>query len=402
MLSGDTPAEVRRFQIKSFIRDDTNKLKLIFVSYGLAGTMLKELQKFAPTFVAMDESQNLKGRTSAVSRNVRKVSLQADYRVAMSGTPAPQGWEDYWAQYDITSPEVFGKWTDFRDRYCKTGHFGANQITGYKHEDELERTIKETCYRVRLEDVADIIPMTNVIHSVKMGKNTKKYYTQMEKEEAISLDVKYTRDELKEICREHGIKYKPWDSYRTLYLSAYDAMQLDEVSSDRVITMYTKLHQITGGFVIMDTGKVAEIGVDKLIATKELLASFTEEDTTLIFCNYRAEIKGIAKYLKKLGYRVGVHSKRKKTIKKFWKGKYNVYILQIGSGGVGLNLQQANRMIFYSINFRSDQYKQAMHRTYRTGQKRAVQAFNLITEESIDEDIYKSVQRKLRRSRRIL
>lgn len=72
----------------------------------------------------------------------------------------------------------------------------------------------------------------------------------------------------------------------------------------------------------------------------------------------------------------------------------NVMIIQIQSGGTGLNLQKFSNTIFLSPTYSYTDYHQAIGRTYRTLQTKRCVFYQLKAENTIDNAIYKSLDEK--------
>jgi SNF2 family DNA or RNA helicase len=71
----------------------------------------------------------------------------------------------------------------------------------------------------------------------------------------------------------------------------------------------------------------------------------------------------------------------------------SVTLIQYQSGASGLNLQKANKIIYYSPTHSAELYMQSKKRTHRHGQDRDCFYYYLITEDSIEEKIYKSLEK---------
>src|SRR2546429_360018 len=70
-------------------------------------------------------------------------------------------------------------------------------------------------------------------------------------------------------------------------------------------------------------------------------------------------------------------SKRQEATKVFNKEEsaYNVFLISMKAGGLGLNLQGANRVVIYDFGFNPTWEDQAIGRAYRLGQKKPVYVY---------------------------
>ena len=64
------------------------------------------------------------------------------------------------------------------------------------------------------------------------------------------------------------------------------------------------------------------------------------------------------------------------------------------SGGMGLNLSNANYAIYYSMNYSFEQYDQSRERFNRPGQTRKMTIYHLQAKNTIDETIYEALKNK--------
>merc|ERR1711937_696948 len=65
------------------------------------------------------------------------------------------------------------------------------------------------------------------------------------------------------------------------------------------------------------------------------------------------------------------------------------------AGGLGINLQTANRVIIYDSDFNPQNDLQAIARAHRIGQKEEVKIFRLVASSSVDEDIIQRAKNKM-------
>ena len=73
----------------------------------------------------------------------------------------------------------------------------------------------------------------------------------------------------------------------------------------------------------------------------------------------------------------------------------NLALIHPASAGHGLNLQSGgSTLVWFSLTWSLELYQQTKARLYRQGQKDTVVIHHLITKNTIDEDIMKSLKRK--------
>lgn len=77
-----------------------------------------------------------------------------------------------------------------------------------------------------------------------------------------------------------------------------------------------------------------------------------------------------------------------------FKADKDILLCTYGVGSLGLNLQHANNVIYYSQTFDYKDKEQSKHRVYRTGQRRNVNIYNFWVNTGLDNLIRKSLSKK--------
>lgn len=384
--------------ISEFNKLDTDKLQILLLNYEKAQIMRKDLIKFKPDAIICDESQNLKSRTTKTSKAVYSISRKARYCVLMSGTPIGNGGvDDLFMQFKIMDDSIFGtNHKPFEDHYLIKGGYMGKEIIGTQNEEELKRVISEHSFRIKIDEVSELPPLTMNYHQVNLSKDAQRTYNELKEEMLTQVDYISTeieRTKLKEICRQNGIIYHPRESYASLLTKAEDFINL--TSADLVVTQLIKLQQIAGGFLIQDDGTTIQVDSTKI----EVVGGMVKDSKgpVLIFCRFKAELEALNRLLSK-NYRVGLYQGKQQGVVygQFQNGELDVLLLQIQTGSVGLNLQLSSHIIFYSWNFSSIDYTQAIARIKRTGQKKPMVVTHIIAKGTVDEEMLSSIQRKHR------
>merc|ERR1719394_2216931 len=145
-------------------------------------------------------------------------------------------------------------------------------------------------------------------------------------------------------------------------------------------------------------------GSGKLVLLDKLLTRFKEAgDRVLIFSQMVIMLDVIQEYceLKRLRYQRldgGISAeKRRQSIAQFNEpGSTDFcFLLSTKAGGLGINLQTANRVVIYDSDFNPQNDLQAIARAHRIGQKEEVKIFRLVASCSVDEDIIQRAKNKM-------
>lgn len=375
---------------------DGQPLTVLLLNFERARILEPELQRLKFQGLIVDESQRVKNRNAQVSKAVYRITRKCSARGLLSGTPTPQGYWDIFMQFKIMDEDIFGSnWTDFADRYIRKGGYMGKQMVGYKNEEELVQTIRDHSYRVELADCIDLPPLSFKYLSCELTGKAVTAYEELYEELYTWIEGEASRSRLKAVLTAHHIPYKSSDSYLSLFTAAEPFLNV--ASCELTVTQLLRLHQLTGGFLTLDSGEVVQLSKDKLQATVEYLRDRTLP--TVIFCQYVPEIQMLERELRKALPKKRVENyrdsdDREKLQDDFAQGKIDVIILQLHSGSLGLNFQAANAVLFYSLNNSTEDFTQAMARIRRPGQKNRMEVAILLAENTVDEDILANVQRK--------
>ncbi len=173
----------------------------------------------------------------------------------------------------------------------------------------------------------------------------------------------------------------------------------EDISATMAFTVVTKLQQICSGFIYGENVRkfTAQDKIKKLL---EILP----KEKVVIFCKYNSEIEMIQKALK--DRKILTYTGETKD-KKIWRlfqetNEFDVFLANIKTGGTGLNLHSARKLIFYSQSYSYLDYYQARDRIYRRGQTRDVDIYCLYVKNSIEESIYQVLENKGKSAKAVL
>jgi len=381
---------------KDIVRGHKAPLMILLVNYEKARILEPELRRMKIQSLIVDESQRIKGRNTQVSKAIYRLTRGCSTRLLMSGTPIGKGYEDLFMQYKIMNSEIFGgDYKDFESQYIRKGGYMGKEIVGYQNIDELKDIVANTSYRVEIENCIDLPPLDIRYLTCELTENAQRAYGELYEDLYTQIPLEATRGRLKVILRQNHIDYSPRENYLSLLLKAESLLNV--ASCDLTITKLIRLHQLTGGFLRLDSGELVPMGRDKL----NLAIDYLRERTlpTVVFCNFVDEIRLLERELKKAFPKKRIENYRdsgnkEKIESDFKKGKVDIVILQVHSGSTGLNFQAANAVMFYSTNHSADDYWQAISRIKRPGQKNRMEVVVLMCEGTVDEDIAENIRVK--------
>jgi SNF2 family DNA or RNA helicase len=356
-------------------KDVPGTLGVIVVNYesawreGLAEALMAWVQG---QMCVADESQKIKHHTSTQSKYLHKIGQAARFKQVLTGTPVTQNPLDVFSQYKFLDVGIFGSsFTNFRNQYCIMGGFQNHQIVGYRDLGRLAAKAHSIAFRCTKEECLDLPSTTDQFMYCQLTPATRALYQQMQKEALVKIEGQV-------------------------------------VDSPIVITQLLRLHQITGGFLPIhdeaDPSKILEykqVSTEKLDLLKQVLEDLPQDKKVVIFCRFTPEIKACAQVASQLGKQVLTLSgatpaaQRGSICDRFQNDpSINAIVVQIATGGSGIDLFAAPYMVFYSLDFSWANYDQAKARVHRMGQTQNVTYIHLLAENTIDERIQEALAKK--------
>lgn len=315
---------------------------------------------------AKKDKDGKKKRGSAVSEFMVDLGKTVGKRVALSGTPITNNPMDLFAQYLFVDPGVFGNsFVAYRTKFAVMGGFQDKDVVGFRNLPLMKKRCAYVSHRITKAEALDLPEETNKLVSVELSDKTRRLYEDLQGNFVLKMDE-------------------------------------GEITVANALVELLRLQQMLGGNAVLDDGTDMKIGDEKEKALEEQLKIIGPEEPAVIFCRFTHDMDSAMHVCQRLGYGHYELSGRVKQAED-WKaaGKdHTILIVQIQSGGVGLNLTRASYDFFYSIGFSMGLYMQARSRTHRKGQERGVTHVHLVgkswgNEPTVDEIIYTAILKKL-------
>lgn len=326
---------------------------LVVVSYGL---LQQDAAQFAAVHwqtVVLDEAQAIKN--AGTKRAQAVMDLQADFRLAASGTPVENHLGELWSLFRFLNPGLLGSQERFAQRF---GH------PIERGDDNARIALKNLIQpfilrRTKNQVLTELPPRTEITHKVPLSPDELHLY------EALRQQAVEKIDELK---GEDG----------------RSAMQvLAEITRLRRFCCHPKLvmkdSELSGSKLA-----VFEKLVDELIENGHKALVFSQFVDHLTLVKQLLEAKGV-----RLQYLDGTTPARarKERVDAFQKGDGDIFLISLKAGGTGLNLTEADYVIHLDPWWNPAVEDQASDRAYRMGQQRPVTVYRLVAEHTIEEQI---------------
>jgi SNF2 family DNA or RNA helicase len=348
---------------------------VVVVGYSNITKWEKELSRHRS--YVFDESHYCKTVTAQRTKSAQKIAKSAPKEgivLCLTGTPVTNRPSEYASQLDILGrlKEFGGLWGFYR-RYCNAyqDSFGQWNISGHSHLDELNDKLRGVCYIRRTKDQV-LSELPPVIHSPVVVEGSAAAMKEYKKAEADI--VKYLVDRAKEIARELG---EPVGSAAVIArIKAESNEHLVRLSVLRRISARAKM-PIVEEWVQqrIDDGKKVVIAAHHRDIVDELARKFG---------NLR--IQG--------GMSVEEVEEQKRKFQTLPVSEAPVIVLSIQAAKTGHTLTSAQDVLFVELPWTPADVDQTYSRCHRLGQKGSVVATYMLTDGTIDEEIYSLIERK--------
>ena len=305
----------------------------------------------------IDELSSFKSHTSKRFKSLLKIRPYFERVVGLTGTPSSNGLMDLWAEFRVLDlGERLGRYiTHYRNEYFLPDKRNGAVIFSYKPQPNAEERI----YR-RLADITISMKSTEYLKMPELILN----------ELEINLD------------EEDQIKYKKFKKEMVM------TIQEKEIDAINAASLSNKLIQLANGSIYDEDKKFYEVHNKKLDKLEEIIESANGKPVLVAYW-FKADKERIEKRFKVR------EIKTADDIKQWNKGMIDLALIHPASAGHGLNLQSGgSTLVWFSLTWSLELYQQTNSRLYRQGQKDTVVIHHLITKNTIDEDIIKSLKRK--------
>ena len=320
--------------------------------------------------VVVDEAHRLKSDDSLLYQVLTQ--MDSHHRLLLTGTPLQNNLKELWCLLNFLRLPEIDDWPSFEEDYGTP----EDRASGYV---KLHSLLKPYIIRRLKKDVEKSLPpKVEQILRVDMTIRQKKLYKLVLTKNYQSLSKCKNQVSLLNIMMQ-------------LRKTCNHAELIQEVDLNHQQTAEERLQQII-------------YGSGKMLLLDKLLTRFKEKgDRVLIFSQMVIMLNIMEEYLELKRYPYqrldgSVSSdKRKQAIAAFNnQGSPDFcFLLSTKAGGLGINLQTANRVIIFDSDFNPQNDLQAIARAHRIGQKEEVKIFRLVASSSVDEDIIQRAKNKM-------
>jgi superfamily II DNA or RNA helicase len=350
------PSAVPPEEIKRFTAAKAGELDLVITSYGTL-LRLPALSEIGWRLAILDEAQAIKNPGAKQTRAVK--ALQAQARIALTGTPVENSLSDLWSIFDFINPGLLGtarQFTSYTKGLADRGH------NPYGPLRELTRPYILRRMKTDRAIIADLPDKTEVTAHCHLSRRQAALYARVVEDLARDLEsadgirrkgiVLATLMRLKQICN-------------------HPSQWLDD-----------------GSWAEADSGKLA-----RLREIAEVVAAWQEK--MLVFTQFREATAPLAAFLSGIFGQAGLvlHGQtavrqRQALVRQFQESEaVPFFVLSLKAGGSGLTLTAASHVVHFDRWWNPAVENQASDRAFRIGQRKNVLVHKFVCRGTVEEKI---------------
>ena len=336
-------------QLELFLQNTgSQKFKIGIINYDLVFRR-SELLKLEHFTLMLDESSQIQNDTAKRSKFILK--MHPDNVILLSGTPTSGKCENLWSQMQLLgwniSKELYNRqyvnWVKVEeDGFI---HFIIDKENPYKNVDRLKQKMRE--------------------HGAVFLKT----------EECFDLPEQVIIPVMIDVTRE----YKKFMKTGLVIIESDE--QRIELVGDTRLTKRLYARMLCGHH-----------NKDKLQAFQDLASS--TKDRLIVFYNFNEELHALMNIAVRLERPVSQVNGHVKDLTAYDTEEDSITFVQYQAGAMGLNLQKANKEVFFTLTDKSELFEQAKKRIHRIGQTHTCFYYLMMCQESVEENILDTLNQR--------
>jgi DNA repair and recombination protein RAD54B len=361
---------------------------IMIVGYEMLRVVRDDLQKGTIDIVIADEGHRLKTATNKAMLAIQ--SLNTERRIILSGTPLQNDLGEFFTAIDFVNPGLLGQRSAFKRTFevpiMRSRQPDASEAELEKGEARWKELVSLTS-QFMIRRTADVLskylpPKTEHIVFCKPTKGQAEAYRAILASPTFGAALGSTDialqliNVLKKVCNSPSLLKSSKDN--------------DDTPSE----MLQSLLPLISPKILSSSASSAKL---RLLDSLVHRIYTTTEEKIVIVSNYTTTLDMIERLLVSLSYSYlrldgsTPANKRQALVEKFNKTPKTTsfaFLLSAKSGGVGLNLIGASRIVLFDIDWNPATDLQAMARIHRDGQKLPCKVYRFLVQGGLDEKIY--------------
>ena len=406
--------------IRSTLRNQVGEADIVVTSYDVSRNDADFLSESDFNYCILDEGHIIKNSASKLTKSVKRI--RAEHRLILSGTPIQNNVLELWSLFDFLMPGFLGTEKVFNDKFAKPIAVSRNSKTTSKEQEAgaiaLESLHKQVLpfmlRRLKEEVLSDLPPKIIQDYFCELSDLQKRLYRDFATKQKSSIEqgvkdigenesdskshVFQALQYMRKLCNHPALVLSPQHPQYAEISSSLQAKKSSVMNiehSPKLVSLKTLLLECGIGVTDSDysSTKYKQKQKQQLITAEGVIS----EHRALIFCQLKdmcdiIENELLKKHLPSVTYMRldgGTEARdRQKIVRKFNEDpSIDVLLLTTKVGGLGLNLTGADTVIFVEHDWNPMNDLQAMDRAHRLGQKKVVNVYRLITQNTLESKI---------------
>lgn len=332
-------------------------------------------------FYVLDESVSIKTPKAKRTQRIVKTAWRAKYRRILDGYPSPNGAFDMYSQIAFLDREFwkrhnwdsfsmfksyFGEFLSKKGVNSKGDEYAYEKLLGYKNLEKLNQLIAPISSRLLQKDVLDTQPKNYEFRYFELTSKQREMYDTVLKE----------------------------------YMLWLESGEL--VTMNLAMVRDLRLQQISCGYLPVGEGEPVHM-IEGKNPRLELMESLLEnkEQKSIIWARYKLDIQLIADMLRGTKRKFVLYTgdtdddEMVKAKRDFQHGDAQYFVGTPSKGGIGLTLDAAEDIYYYSNSYNLRHRRQSEERATADGKKKAINVFDLVGYETRDKPIIKNLCSKM-------
>ncbi len=341
--------QLRNQQVDSLANAD-----IVLTSYPILGRDADLFSQLEWDCVVLDEAQHVKNQGALVTKSARR--LQADFRLALSGTPVENHLIELKSLFDFILPGLLGTDAQFKRDFVKP----LNEADDQQVKAKLTQLISPFVMRREKALVAPELPEKTIATlSLPMLDEQAKVYQAILQKVVASVDKH---------VQENGVAKS-----QLIFLEALTKLRQASV-----------LPSLADHDAPQSSAKFSWLleHVPELVNSGRRIIIFSQFASALPILQQQLSDVGI-----ETGLLTGKTRDRDNQIQRFVTGTVPVFLISLKAGGTGLNLTTADTVIHLDPWWNPAVEAQATDRAYRIGQENKVMVYKLIAQNTVEAQV---------------
>ncbi len=311
-----------------------------------------------PDCIILDESTTVKNASAGVTKFFLRSCDLFKKKILLSGLPTPEDWSNIWSQCAILNN---GRWMGTSNYWNWINNHATRDTYGHyftpKQATLVREEFRKVAYCLSRKDANLGEVKIRTIRNGDLPKRERAIYNQIQRDWEVP-----------------GLEVGPTETNYAMVVNSW-------------------LQRLCGGFT--PTGHVKSWKYDAL---EELLSGDLRKEKAVVWFAFNDEITSASALLtkRKIGILRGDTPKaeRQRIIQDFRTSKLDTLLVQQRLGRFGLDLSAANTAIYFSNSYNLEHRSQSEDRIVMPGKKEPLLYIDLITKNTIEEDIYHGLRDK--------